>query len=232
MENSTWVKVTSTKVTVAKTGINYFAARAKSRSLWNCKIDLSRNEGGRNLHLCQSSVTFNTTEYSCTCGTYASDYSCTKTLMILSDFAAERIFTNVSQVKATMFSAEVKTKGSDSIKGKGIFDQSASKYNCQYSKPITNADRNVVWQAKFCVLNFANMVLLMRQMIRLLQSLWKQMCRFQYCASQNWNCATDLQLCIIGNTANNPFGGDHILILGCFVVVAILEAHFRLSEHI
>ena len=40
MEYSTSVKEASTKITVAKMAIiiNHLAARAKSRSLWNCKI--------------------------------------------------------------------------------------------------------------------------------------------------------------------------------------------------
>ena len=56
MEYSTSVKEASTKVIVAKTVIiiNHLAARAKSRSLWNCS---SKNEGGRVRH-CQNSVTF------------------------------------------------------------------------------------------------------------------------------------------------------------------------------
>ena len=38
----------------------------------------SRNEGGHNLQLCQSLAALNTTDYSCTSGTYASNYSCAK----------------------------------------------------------------------------------------------------------------------------------------------------------
>ena len=89
MENSTRVTVTSTKVTVAKT--NYVAARAKSRLLWNCKTDLSRNDGGCNLHLDQSSVTLNTTEYSCTSGTML------VTTAALRSFSAALILLSLSQ---------------------------------------------------------------------------------------------------------------------------------------